>query len=782
MSPDVCRPGGEPAGSGAVCEGAPSESALMASGESGGLNERKWPWRDPVQAALALVAVAVVLTLLRASQPLFAEHEPLLPLIVPVIGAALFGGAVAGLTATAAGAVAGNYLFIAPMHSLLAEGAAADRADLVLFVLVGTGISVLGERSNRRLREARHLHERLQQESRRLAQVVATAPGVVCAFQQRTDGSFSFPYASPGIEAIYDTTADALSRDASPIFRQMHPDDAPRVQYGIADSARTMAEWRDEFRIRRADGAERWIEGHSVPARQTDGSIIWYGFISDVTNRKQAEGTAQLWQRVFAQAGIGIAAADPVTNTWIAVNDTYARMRGYLPSELIGQPVATAYTDECKEEATARVREAERTGHATYEATFLRKDGSAFPAVVDLTVVEDAAGRPSARVGFILDLTARKRAEEAARVWQRAFEQSELSIAMSNSEGAFTAVNQAFARARGYATQELIGRPLLTIFPQESRAPFAAYVQTAGDHWVLETVHERKDGSRFPVLLDVTVVRDDAGQRTSRVAFVQDLTARRDAEAALSESEQRLRELNAVLETRVQERTRQLESANRELEAFSYSVSHDLRAPLRGIDGWSLALLEDFGDRLDTQARGHLDRVRAETGRMGQLIDDLLELSRVARAPLRREPIDLSVLAEGVAKRLRELHPDRALDLRIETGMRAEADRRLMDVVLANLLENAVKFTRNRSLALVEVGTVRNDEGATFFVRDNGVGFDMTYASALFGPFKRLHKASEFPGTGVGLATVQRIISRHGGRIWATAAVGDGATFFFTLG
>jgi signal transduction histidine kinase len=238
---------------------------------------------------------------------------------------------------------------------------------------------------------------------------------------------------------------------------------------------------------------------------------------------------------------------------------------------------------------------------------------------------------------------------------------------------------------------------------------------------------------------------------------------------------------NAALETRVRERTAELESANRELEAFCRSVSHDLRAPLRGIDGFSLAVIEEYGDRLDATGREYLQRVRAGTQRMGQIIDDLLALSRVLRVEMDRGPVDLSALATRVFDELRETNPKRRVDVVIAPGVVATGDERLLRLAIENLLDNAWKFTARRSGARIEFGVSERDDAPAYFVRDNGAGFDMAYADQLFGVFQRLHRQSEFPGNGVGLATVRRIIERHGGRVWAEGAVEQGATFLFTL-
>lgn len=232
---------------------------------------------------------------------------------------------------------------------------------------------------------------------------------------------------------------------------------------------------------------------------------------------------------------------------------------------------------------------------------------------------------------------------------------------------------------------------------------------------------------------------------------------------------------------------RQLEAANQELESFSYSVSHDLRAPLRGIDGWSLALIEDYSAQLDATALQYLSRVRLETQRMGRLIDDLLELSRTGRANMTISEVDLSALAELIAARLVQASPQRRMQFLIRPGLRADGDQRLLEIVLTNLLDNACKFSGTRPEAVIEFaqGEVLAPGSQTaesaFFVRDNGVGFDLAHAEHLFGAFQRMHKQSEFPGTGVGLATVERIVHRHGGRVWAESAPDRGACFYFTV-
>jgi light-regulated signal transduction histidine kinase (bacteriophytochrome) len=231
---------------------------------------------------------------------------------------------------------------------------------------------------------------------------------------------------------------------------------------------------------------------------------------------------------------------------------------------------------------------------------------------------------------------------------------------------------------------------------------------------------------------------------------------------------------------RLVEALRALEATNAELEAFSYSVAHDLRAPLRGIQGFSQALLEDYTAQLDARGQDYLQRVASAALRMSHLIDDLLTLSRISRAPLSRERVDLSGMAARVAAELARDH-DRAVKTTIAGGMQANADARLLQIVFENLLGNAWKFTANVASPSVEVGAEAADGVTTYYVRDNGAGYDTAYASKLFAPFQRLHAEKDFPGTGIGLATVQRIVRRHGGRVWADATIDGGATFYFTL-
>jgi PAS domain S-box-containing protein len=351
-------------------------------------------------------------------------------------------------------------------------------------------------------------------------------------------------------------------------------------------------------------------------------------------------------------------------------------------------------------------------------------------------------------------------------------------VAITDPQGRITYANDKFCAISKYAREELLGQDHRIINSGYHPKEFFRDMWTTIGHgrvWHGEIRNKAKDGSHYWVNTTIVPFLSEDGKPRQYVAIRADITGRKAAEDTI------LR-LNADLERRVSERTAQLEAANRELEAFSYSVSHDLRAPLRAIDGFSQAVLEDFGPKLPDEGMRSLQTIRNSAQYMGALIDALLTLARLNRHELNRKAIDTGSLVRGVLNELGSPWPGRHVEIRLGDLPHSSGDSLLVRQVWVNLLSNALKYTGKREHALIEVGCEKTSGCGTFYVRDNGAGFDMRYAGKLFGVFQRLHRVEEFEGTGVGLAIVQRIVARHGGRVWAEGEVDRGATFHFTLG
>ncbi len=366
--------------------------------------------------------------------------------------------------------------------------------------------------------------------------------------------------------------------------------------------------------------------------------------------------------------------------------------------------------------------------------------------------------------------------EKSREEYRRIIETAQEGIWVTDQNNKTTFVNPRMSELLGYSIEEIISQPFGTFVSEIGDELLAAYRERRrqGVREQYDLKLRRKDGSVLDTLASVTPLLDGDNQYIGSLAMIADITERKRAEAQIMQ-------LNAELEQRVAERTSQLIAVNRELEAFSYSVSHDLRAPLRALDGFSLALLEDYGDHLDQDGRNFLERIRAGSQRMAQLIDALLQLSRLTRTELQIRPVNLSEMVRSIVSELQETQPDKPTEFQIQEGLQANGDERLLRAALTNLINNAWKFSRTQERPCIEFGSAEKDGRQVYYVRDNGVGFDMAYVNKLFGAFQRLHSATEFEGTGIGLATVERIMHRHGGQIWAEAAVNQGAAFYFTL-
>jgi PAS domain S-box-containing protein len=349
-------------------------------------------------------------------------------------------------------------------------------------------------------------------------------------------------------------------------------------------------------------------------------------------------------------------------------------------------------------------------------------------------------------------------------------------IYMRALDGKYLLVNREYERLFNVRREEIVGLTDHDLFPREIADDFRANDLMAisqGSPVRIEESAPGDDGIRTYITVKFPLM-DDAGRAYAICGISTDITERKRAE-------EEVRRLNEELEERVRHRTAELEASTRELDAFAYSVSHDLRAPLRSLAGFSEVLLEDYSGSLDEVGQGYLARIEANAARMARMIDDLLDLSRATRVELRRERVDVSAVAVDVLEELRDAEPDRDVQSTVAEGLVASGDPHLIRLIMHNLLGNAWKFTSRRAPAIIRVDAITRHDAPVFTVSDNGAGFDMRYVAKLFDPFQRLHSTTDFEGTGIGLAIVHRIVHRHGGRIWAESEPGQGATFFFTL-
>ena len=564
-------------------------------------------------------------------------------------------------------------------------------------------------------------------------------------------------------------------------FRKAHDEGLKRVVTGGEQRVigRTI-----ELVGRRKDGAEFPLE-LSLARVAVDQGYQFAAILRDVTERKADE--QRLLGREARLSAVLDAAPDAIViadgdGRIVLVNAQTESLFGYARAQLIDQPIEILVPERLQGRHVGHRRDflaapRVRSMGEGLELSGRRADGSEFPVAISLSPVETTEG--ALVIAAIRDATHAKQAEKALRDRETRFrallEAAPDAIIIANRLGRIELVNAQTERIFGYPRDQLIGQPIEILVPARYRQRHVGHregyvaeprVRSMGQG--LELYGKRANGSEFPVAISLSPVETAQGALT--IAAIRDVTERRLIE----------REVEALNERLIRDNA-ELAAVNRELEAFSYSVSHDLRAPLRAIDGFSQALLEDCGGDLGEVGHGYLSRVRRAAQRMGVLIDDLIKLSRVTRADMHLQDVDLSALAQRIAQDLRANEPDRMADFEIQGGLAAHGDARLLQIVLENLMGNAWKFTAGRSPTRIEFGCCRHDDQTAYFIRDNGAGFDMGHADQLFRAFQRLHDAEQFPGTGIGLATVQRIVHKHGGRAWATAEVGKGATFYFTL-
>jgi PAS domain S-box-containing protein len=584
---------------------------------------------------------------------------------------------------------------------------------------------------------------------------------------------------SDEIYRMFEIDPDAFDASYETFLNAIHPDDRDAVNYAYTNSLKTRIPYTIDHRLLFADGRIKYVhEQCETFYDETGKPIRSLGIVQDITERKKSEAAVQESDMHYHQ--IVDLSQDMIVihqqGKVVFVNEAGAQLLGVSKSDkLIGRSVLEFVPPEYRKIALERMQTGvTEKGYKSkvYEQKMIRCDGS----VIDI----ELRGMPILYLGeqaiqFIArDITARKQAEQRLILLNFALNNVYDEAYLINEQAGFDYVNDGACRALGYSSEELLRMNVAGVDPD---FPIGRW----SDHWhdirehgslIFEGRHLTKDGRIYPV--EISANYFEFNGQGYNLAMVRDISGRKQAE-------EEIRKLNQELEQRVADRTLQLELANKELEAFSYSVSHDLRAPLRSIDGFSLALLEDYHDKIDEQGKNYLKRVRTSTQRMAQLIDDMLKLSRVSRSEMNIMRVNLSNMFREIASELHESQPQRKIGFIIQEDIQVLGDSRLLRIVLVNLIENAFKFTSKHTVARIEFGMQLRNNIPVYFVRDDGAGFDMNHSQKLFGAFQRLHTSSEFPGTGIGLATVQRVIHRHDGNVWAEGEIEKGATFYFTL-
>ncbi len=585
--------------------------------------------------------------------------------------------------------------------------------------------------------------------------------------------------------------ADKHELIGKPYWKLLNAEDIV-VAKDVASAMSDDQSWEGEIVAKDKTGAEKHVHVLSNVVRDAQGNPIQtISSLLDITEQKRAEQAlreSEERHRLIAERVTDVIWSMDMDLRFTYVSPSIVLQRGYSVEEAMAQK-----TEDMMPPASLKTAAKYFSGALSSEANGLKgsskslavelemycKDGSTIWVETTSSFLHDTDGRPVGIVGISRDISERKAAEAALRESEDKFrrlveDMNDGYCVLQGSKIVFA--NSRSAEMLGFTLDEVVGRTVKDLVPPEAVAELSRFRarRDAGDAVPrqYEIALATKDGA--PRIMELGTRRIEYAGHPALSVVVRDVSERKRAE-------EEIRRLNEELEQRVIERTTQLQAVNRELEAFAYSVSHDLRAPLRSIDGFSQILFEDFADKLDDEGKDHLQRVRAASQRMGELIDDLLSLSRVTRGEMSREEVDLSALVQTICDELQCGQPDRRAEFTIAPGLVARGDARLLRAALENLVGNAWKFSSKRELTTIEFGKVESNGQSACFIRDNGVGFDMKYAGKLFGAFQRLHSPSDFEGTGIGLATVQRIIHRHGGEIWAESAVDVGTTFYFTL-
>ena len=608
-------------------------------------------------------------------------------------------------------------------------------------------------------------------------------------------------------------------------FDFVHPDDLERTRTSFAEWLGS-GEPTLRFENRQVSRSGEIHRMQWSVVKEVAGSGKTRGFRSiarDVTQERRVEdalrASRDAYMRVLTTSPDGFWQVDR-EGRLLDVNDAYVRMSGYSREELLRMRISDVEVRETEAEVAAHIRQIIDAGGGKFEAVQRRKDGTIWHVEISTSFLASGGGQ---FFTFLRDISERKREERLLRL------EHAISRCLAEADDTSSALKEVmrivcegknWGRGTFWRADETAGLLRFGEFWNQSQqgaerythgsreVTFARGAGLVGRVWesgepiwvadfgadprVVQKSLARETGMRgalaFPVVAEGRVLgvlaflSREVREPDERLLAVTRVIGREVGQfLRRKQAEDQVRRLNAELERRIAERTQALEVANRELESYSYSVSHDLRAPLRAINGFSHLLEVQYAEKIDSQGREMLRRVRDGAQRMGQLIDDLLKLSRISRQEMKRGPVDLSALAREAARELQVGEPERRIEWMIAPNIAAEGDEGLIRVALENLIGNAWKYSSKRDLARIEFGVGEKDGRKAYFVRDNGAGFDMAYADKLFGAFQRLHTLSEFPGTGIGLATVARIVHRHGGEVWAEGRVGEGSAFHFTL-
>ena len=564
----------------------------------------------------------------------------------------------------------------------------------------------------------------------------------------------------------------------------VHPDDRAFVidQVHKKQSGNPDVVTHYQFRGLTKNKETRWLDLYSRTVLYKGMPADLVSFI-DITELKQAEESlkeAELkFRTIFDSASDGILITDAINKYFISANEKICAMLGYTKEEILKLNVSDIHPKESLPYVIDQFEKLVRKEISIApDIPVMKKDKTLF--FVDINSSSIILEGKECLIGIFRDMSERKRTEEVLRQEQQ-FSKSvldslpEIFYLFTYPEKRLKLSNRQFQKLLGFNGEEIKGRHVTEWFVPEYREAVLMAIDKVMEKGKnsIEAPLLTNDGRQIPFFLTGTKFEVDDQSYFMGIGI--DLTERNKTEKELKKYRDHLEEL-------VRERTINLEAANKELEAFSYSVSHDLRAPLRSIKGFSQALLEDYYEKLNAQGRDYLTRIKTATRKMSDLIEDMLQLSQITRIEMNMEKVNLSLLARSVISELHKSQPQRHVEIKIADGLEDKADLRLMRITLDNLLGNAWKFTEKQAKAVIEFGLWKKDrKKIIYFIRDNGAGFDMAYADKLFAPFQRLHADDEFPGAGIGLATVRRILNRHGGMIRAEGEIGKGATFYFSL-